>query len=438
MSKGSRKKGKQAKVRYDKQQKRADREKSGSPKPQSGKAFAPIQPTMAAVSGFTPVPSNERASTSEVVTLQPLAPMIIRSGRPFDAHSGTDSARFPPPSTVAGCLRTAWARANDRDFGPELAEMAITGPLLVRSRTADEWQWLLPRPADAQYFQGDSHPLCVRSVPAPYPAGAGSDLPAGLSPVMLQGQLTGKAIAGPQWWDSRDFLHFRGGESVRFQDLEKRGWSVPSGDQRTHVAIDRSTGAAESARLFQTEGLDLEADNPGLRDTDTGSLRLLVRCAHPMRSGLVHLGGERRLAQLQPRPRDEWPEAPKGWWRRIREARGLSLTLITPAVFANGFRPAWLNPELCGVPPDLPGLELRLKAVALERRQAHSGWDLALQAPRVTRRLVPSGAVYWFQLLNTPSDEALASLWLQSVSDDPQDRRDGFGVAIPAPWAPTV
>ena len=43
---------------------------------------------------------------STIISLDPLAPLIIRSGRPYDGQAGVDPARFPPPSTTAGCLRS--------------------------------------------------------------------------------------------------------------------------------------------------------------------------------------------------------------------------------------------------------------------------------------------------------------------------------------------
>jgi CRISPR-associated protein Cmr3 len=116
----------------------------------------------------------------------------------------------------------------------------------------------------------------------------------------------------------------------------------------------------------------------------------------------------------------------------------LTLTLLTPAIFAAGYRPDWLDEDLQGEPPGVAGLRLQLVAAALERWQPHSGWDLAEQAPRATRKLVGAGATYWFRLLDEPDDGALASLWLASLCDDEQDRRDGYGLALPAPWIPTV
>ena len=369
------------------------------------------------------VQQTEQASA--VVALDPLAPVIVRSGRPFDDLAGLDPARFPPPSTVAGCLRTAWARQEGQDFGLHLRELAVSGPLLVDRRK----QVLVPKPADAHYFGAEA---CTRAEPRPFAAGCRSDLPAGLVPVQLTKECESKPVKGPLWWSLCDLLDFR--RDVSLADLKKRGWS-PTSERRTHVAIDRERGAADEGKLFQTEGLVLDGDKNG--DAAQGGLRLMARCGKELRSGLVHLGGERRLAALEPQSGSTWPTPPDGWLRSIAGAGGVSLTLLTPAIFSMGFRPGWLDAELIGSPPVAPSLTLQLRAVAIDRWQPHSGWDLKARQPRPTRKLAPAGATYWFRIVDGANEEALGHLWLANVSDEEQDRRDGFGLALPSAWQPS-
>lgn len=378
------------------------------------------------------------APPSPVVSLEPLAPLIVRSGRPFDDQAGADAARFPPPSTLAGCLRTAWARANGKPFGAELAEWAVAGPLLARPDADGTLRLLAPKPADAHYFGHDDTACCIRAAPKGFDDGCGADLPDGLLPLRLTETIDGKASKGPAWWDWADLIAFRTGSVPSHSDLTARGWSPPQGDRRTHVAINSETLAADSGRLFQTEGLDFAADNPRLDEPGRPTLRLLARCAEPLPEGLVHLGGERRLARLHPAPETAWPQPLPDWFARIQQAGGLTLTLLTPACFSAGYRPGWLNDALTGEPPTAPGLRLRLVAAAVERWQPHSGWDLATHKPRPTRKLVAAGATYWFRLIDAPTLDALQPLWLTSLCDQEQDRRDGYGLALPAPWTPTV
>ena len=379
-----------------------------------------------------PVSRPVRAESSRVVALDPLAPIIVRSGRPFDDGSGRDTARFPPPTTIAGCLRTAWARQTGRKFDAELAKLGVEGPLLVHSKG----HVLVPKPADASYFGVKGEARCVPAAPRALEPAAWCDLPSGLLPVQLEAPESEKPGKGPSWWALHHLLAFRRGQGVSHEELTRDGWSPPPGDRRTHVKIGEG-GAAQPGMLFQTEGLDFSATPEGcaaLRSVQ--SVRLLLRCSEPLRDAVAHLGGERRLATLRPERDDLWPTMPRDWPHRIAREGGLCLTLLTPGYFAAGYRPGWLDENLAGCPPGIPGLRLKLQAVALERWQANSGWDLAKQQPRPARKLAPAGSTYWFRIEGVSDEDEVAKLWLASVSDDAQARRDGFGLALPAPWRP--
>jgi len=57
----------------------------------------------------------------------------------------------------------------------------------------------------------------------------------------------------------------------------------------------------------------------------------------------------------------------------------MTLTLVTPALFEQGYRPGWLvetNDGFIGNPPAMPRLKMKLRAAATERWEPQSGWDL--------------------------------------------------------------
>ena len=182
----------------------------------------------------------------------------------------------------------------------------------------------------------------------------------------------------------------------------------------------------------------LDGREPDATDAAKGGLRLLAKTGVALGPTLVHLGGERRLASLEPISHTTWPSPSQGWLREIVDSGRLCLTLLTPGIFSAGYLPGWLDAERTGRPPTALGVRLQLCAVATERWQAHSGWDLVKQRPRPTRKLVPAGATYWFRVLDGADEAAIEALWLTNVSDAEQDRLDGFGLAMPGPWLPNA
>ena len=104
--------------------------------------------------GTTPTTEStlsENVEKSTVVSLDPLAPIIVGSGRPF-GQAVAEPSRFPPPSTVAGCLRTAWGRTRHQSWkglAPELAQISVTGPLLLTRKN----KVLVPKPRRLPVFR---------------------------------------------------------------------------------------------------------------------------------------------------------------------------------------------------------------------------------------------------------------------------------------------
>ncbi|MCI5168652.1 MAG: hypothetical protein D3903_21790, partial [Candidatus Electrothrix sp. GM3_4] len=129
-------------------------------------------------------------------------------------------------------------------------------------------------------------------------------------------------------------------------------------------------------------------------------------------------------------------------------SKAIRLILATPALFTQGWQPGWIKETsegLIGSPPCFPEIELQLKAFVTPRWQPVSGWDLVRNSQseekqekggpgcaRAVRRMVPAGAVYWFEV--KAGYEQLPELWLKPVSDLEQDQDDGYGLVLPGIW----
>ncbi len=72
-----------------------------------------------------------------------------------------------------------------------------------------------------------------------------------------------------------------------------------------------------------------------------------------------------------------------------------------------------------------------------ERAQVVSGWDFEKSSPKPTRRLMPVGSVFFLKLQGDKVSigEWVDALWMQTISDQDVDRRDGFGLAVLGTWS---
>lgn len=389
--------------------------------------------------------------------IEPRDPLIVRDGKPFDSTPGAraTSLDFPFPSTTTGGVRTRAGLGPDGTFDvgriPDVKEIAVRGPLLV---AVDEQtvNWLAPAPADALLL--NSEPLqdglarCKRLVPVVPIAGESTDFDA-----VLQGEnlaLVGMAQPdttpskpygyAPRFWHWDNFATWLSAPpDEEFVAVAELGHGGPTSETRTHVSIAPATQTAVEGALFQTRGL--EFTQAGQHLADCQRLALAVETPDPLPGGLsiapglAPLGGERRLVQW----RQSTAALPSADVVRdaIIEQQACRVILLTPAHFEAGWKPQWLLAGRAGVTP-------KLCAAIVNRPQVVSGWDFALTdrngrrgMPKTTRRLASAGSVYFVQLDGTAAaiGDWITETWMQCVSDGPQDRLDGFGLAVLGTWS---
>lgn len=370
--------------------------------------------------------------------IEPLAPLVFRSGKPFGSQSAADGANFPLPSSMAGMLRTVTADQNQQAFDESLKQQAVYGPLLVRYQDEKTLEILVPKPADAMYLKNTNDKTeLVKLSPKPFADGCFSDLPNNLLPVQMEKSLKGKPTTGAQFWTLKDLIEWQH-KTLPFETIEKNGLKSLAHEQRTHVALDDTTLASDDGRLFQTSGLDLKpalSETANTRQFLAHRLGFLAQTDANIKQDLVTLGGEKRLSRLIKLDKPTSVQPDKELAKKVKAQKGIKLTLLTPAIFKQGYLPEWIDANtLTGTCPLLPTLKLTLRAVTIERWQPISGWDLAQWKPKAMRKAVTAGAVYWFAIEGNVPDNLAELLWLKPISDDAQEQRDGFGLMLPAAW----
>lgn len=376
-------------------------------------------------------------------------PIVARDGRPFGANQGNRmrSLDWVLPSVLAGSLRSALGKSANRDFSvataEDLLDVEIAGPVPLA-----DGQLYFPAPQDC-VFHPQSGPL--RAAPWRLDEG-GCDWPAiGLQPVSLtqeQAPDDFKPAEPPAWWPADRYAAWLAGDHIKF---DERFLDAAEIEHRTHVSLAAETGAADEGELFTTAALVVThlrrhaAGAEQVRSSRFAEIALAARvradgwCGEAL-AGLdtLHsLGGERRLAH--------WTTVAEGAWScpeiiraALAKASRVRMVLVTPAMFRDGWKPGWLNDALAGIPPGAR-VNLRLVGVSIQRWRAVSGWSLLNNppnqrpGPKPVKRIVPAGGTYFFEIAEGESSD-LAGHWLEPVSDDEQNRRDGFGLAAWGIW----
>lgn len=408
------------------------------------------------------------------LAITPHDPIIARDGRPFGKNQGIRmrSLDWPYPSVLVGSLRTMLGKMNggfSDENVKELLDIKVAGPLPMKGT-----QLYLPIPKDILAKKTNEKIIAIPLRPAAMRSGEDCDLPkGGLLPTMLPNAVDAdfKPEKMSAFWsmskmtawlanpDGSDF-HLFPDSKTKIEDEDEDNdeckkddldfLDAPEKDERVHTGIKQDTGAAEDGLLFMSVGLDLatRCQGKGIRLAAkievVGAFEKLIGELdeiHPF-------GGERRLVR--------WArtEEPTGWScpddisSKLTESDSgkIRMVLATPAIFSNGWLPGWLALKrledgidiLEGTPPGAPNSQkLRLISACVDRWRPISGWSAEAKSrgPKAIRRLVPAGSVYFFEALNGLEASALAkNHWLRSVCDNPQDRKDGFGLAVWGIW----
>lgn len=369
-------------------------------------------------------------------------PLIFRDARPFAFGQRMKSLPWLTPALVAGSMRSSLGKtaAQGADFGGELRQALQALHISTAFPCVNE-KLYLPAPVDASATreQGPQrlHLQALHAGEGVYPSCN--------NPHCFLEQPSGKRVDLPAWWRFDQLAAWLAGQ-LKAQDipyssdLDKGFWCGPLSETRTHVGMTQS-GVASDGQLFQTQGMVfVTPKSPGPNHIDLAvrmrwSADWASQNGNPQVQALqnvlnqaetwprfVPVGGEHRAVFAQKtNPARGWdcPPILNEVLRHPPKSKSpqyVRMVLVSPACFAQGWRPDWLDSHGEGTPPSAPGLKLKLVAAKVPRWQAISGWSYAHRAPKRTHRVVPAGAVYFFQVLEGDTRK-LASAWMQAVGD---------------------
>jgi CRISPR-associated protein Cmr3 len=369
-------------------------------------------------------------------TITPRDPLIFRDGKPFKADAGAraKSLPFPFPSTLIGAVRTL--AGTDPKTGKfdttqieKLLKKKIRGPLLVELDD-EEKNYLFPAPADALLLKNGAEEKArlLQLSPKKVNDNEATDLE-GLNIIIPTETAKEKPHhKAPHYWKKDVFFNWLKKPQNVDVELKEVGHDGPVAESRMHVQIEASTGTALDGALFQTSGLEFTQLHKKEEDiypalSKSKRLGLIIETDADLREELGFLGGERRVAQWQ-KSSLELPECPPEVKEEIGQEGTCRLILLTPAYFKKGYIPTWLKNEY----------DIEIIAAAVPRYQVVSGWDYAIHKPKPIRRLVPAGSVYFLKI-GKNIEGFIDAVWMQNISDEEQNRLDGFGLAALGTWS---
>ncbi len=395
--------------------------------------------------------------------IDPLDPLVFGTGKPFSAIPGArlDSTPVPPPSTLAGLVRSTAGRDDKGRFDtrriPALLQGQVVGPFLVTLPTTGAGQapeLALAQPADALRLRAETpgrdggrhviHRLCPLALEEADAVSEAELLPVGL----VAPDRSKPPRSPPAWWRGPEVLAWLAGatpEPGAAPRAVSPDWGVttPKLETRTHVSVGPQ-GTAREGALFSTQGRRFS----GHRDGEACALALYGETSLTLPESFhAVLGGEGRLSSVA-RTSALLPGDPPDSVLASARAGFVRAYLLTPAALGGSrWAPDWADvvAQASGRPDTVSGWAYsvsadddadRYPAAGMRRpRPNRDGTPRSWAAPKPTRRMLPAGSVFFLQLheRGEAAAERIQRLWGQSIHSG-QDARDGFGRVLFGTW----
>lgn len=379
-------------------------------------------------------------TTTTHLALVPRDGFFAKDGRGWhtSASGRGHGLDWPWPSTVLGALRSLWGRGEETrgntiftpdDWRKRTQPIQLRRTLVLRREHGAAWRvedatW--PVPLDALWLEGraDVHRLDPEKPLVPTLGRDDDEAREALwRPVPGDAQ---KPLGAPRWWSSEELVAWLAGKSVSVRDEPL----ATTRRVQVHVGIRAEELTSDDGVLFSHDVV--ETLDPG------GEWALGVEVALPPGElpKVATLGSDSRLSRVESLPTTLFDPPARVLEAFRASSTGLRLVAVSQLCFEKGWLPdGFVNTddEYCG---QLAGLDVILRAAFVPRPVHVSGWDMAKGEPKPTSRMVPPGAVYFFERTDGKpfAENAAKSLWLAALGTRTDE---GFGRVVPGVWRPT-
>ena len=384
----------------------------------------------------------------------------FRGNRAFGTVAGSyGDTSFPPmPSVLAGALRSILLgqdsneierfvrgeRPSDPELGRILGTLRDPGSFKVAMaipamRNGQKIQTFLSMPSAIVIAKQDQRVRVLQIDPQIIPAECMCSFPNPLPlvPVLRQSKaskpesgwlLTGEGIkyyqeGGRKFLQGQHFIH------------SSKLWNE---EFRVGIGLHPDSRGADDGKLFSLQHTAPKHDQEAGSDGEVGLLVGLSGCEGKLpNTGWLRLGGDGRGAS--------YTNVSQGLnfdlalseaaWSRIQKTQKFKLITRSPGQFSQGWLPEGVKE--CGNDLILEWRDIRARLIcaSVPRYTVISGWNLAEWKPKIAQRAVPTGTVYWFELLQGELDQlcklANQGLWIESEDNCNRQRQaEGYNQII--------
>ncbi len=352
------------------------------------------------------------------IFIEPNDTLFFRDGKPFTMGEQTEgSGIFPPfPSTVYGAIRTAYIAEKgglrkflNGEMQSEIGTEKVKGNFRIKNVLIGNNNTVLyPAPRDLvrSSIDGKIQKLTRKKNIL-------------INPI-TNIDLLWSCVDGKVEHNEKDFLT----QDNLISYLEGKDETPKVINQsefvlnEPKVGIERNsmTRTSEESKLYRI-GMFRLKDSYGLL-VDFEGIEIST-------SGLIKLGGEGKSASYNV-TNNEFNINTKLISDYIDRERQFKLYFASPTIFKDGWIPDQF--EIESMTWNHKGLKLKLITTAVGKPINIGGWDIVKNAPKVMRKAVPSGSVYYFELINGSGAEVLEKLNGQNISDFLPE--EGFGYCL--------
>lgn len=344
-----------------------------------------------------------------LIKIDPLDTLFFRDGKPFTmGDDNWANGIFPPhPSVIFGALRSAYFSHHIDDLINATGPDDLTKKLHIRSIyffDHKEDKIYLPLPMDCVENKNEKKNEASilphvnlnnikTSCPTQY-ALKGTGEVETVNGGLITSDIFKKYLTNSE----RSFSFIKISDKISIE-------------HKIGISIDKKSGTSEEGKLYRI-GMNRLNDLSMLIEFDGLDLPA---------SGFLKLGGEGRAVSYEIFSSEKFDLS----FQINDNYKLFKLYLLTPAIFTNGWLPEWIDEKtLVG---DYHRLKLRLLTASIGKTIYIGGFDMKARKPKPMYKAVPSGSVYYLQLMEGEIQDVFKLLNQKAISDYYSEQ--GFGIA---------